>query len=285
MWSYPRKITASSPTKPAHQPETDVPPQKTKDSRASWATRKPASRSDEADNLVVSSIRMEGTITIEVDHRETWPVVEALDSHPQIEVVQCQLDLGDFCVVGDEGNKLLIERKCCTEGDRARTDFEQSIVGDGRLFDQSERLMLARENAQNRIVPVFLIEGDVYSNSQSMLVQQIDGALSFLASIQQVNVLTSLSANHSAYIIAKLATHFALGLFDPVVLHKAKPKMVDEQKIYILQSMPGISRNLAIALLEAFGSVAAVAQASDAALSGVAGMGPKRVHALRQALS
>ena len=274
------KISTSTPAKNATKGADKSPTP----SAAGWKDRQAGSRAGEAANLDVSSIRMAGTVTIEIDHRETPEVGEALDAHPQIEVVRRTLDLGDFRVVDSEGNELLIERKHCTNT-RGRTDFESSVVSDGRLFDQSERLKFARANSDNLVVPVFVIEGDLYSNSQSMLVQQIDGALGFLSAIQQVSVLPTLNANHSAYVIAKLATHFAHGLFTPVTLHKAKPKQLDEQKLYILQALPGVSRGLAEALLEQFGSIAAVMTASDEQLLSVAGMGKKRVAALREALS
>jgi Fanconi anemia group M protein len=188
------------------------------------------------------------------------------------------LDLGDIQVEDSEGNSLVIERKRC-DGAHTKTDFESSVV-DGRLFDQSERLKLKAGASDHQCIPIILLEGDLYTHAKSMLCQQIDGAISFLCAIQKMSVLPCLNQNHTAYVIAKLASHFKSGLFASVSLHKAKPKAIFEQKAYALESLPGVSSKTAEALLLAFGSVRAVMTASRTELLKVPGMGPKRVDAL-----
>jgi len=100
--------------------------------------------------------------------------------------------------------------------------------------------------------------------------------LSYLAAIQRISVLSSYGANHSAYIVAKLASHFVDGLYTPIQRHKTKPKALLSQKLFVLESLPGISSGIAEALLERFGSVRAVAQAQEHELASVKGVGPKR---------
>lgn len=240
----------------------------------------PASkRVKEAGRLDVSSIKMAGPVTIEIDHRETKLISEILDKHPKITVKRVALELADFRVEDREGNELLIERKRCEPTEASpdgRNDFESSIIGDGRLFDQSERLKFKAANSDHQVIPIVLLEGDVYEHSTKMLVQQIDGAISFLAAIQRISVMTSYSANHSAYVIAKLASHFIDGLYTPVSMHRAKPKALWDQKRYVLESLPFISSGIAEALLGRFGSVRGVAKAEEHELASVKGMGPKR---------
>ncbi|WP_342632793.1 ERCC4 domain-containing protein [Marinobacter alkaliphilus] len=247
----------------------------------------PESRAREASRLDVSSIKMPGDITIEVDHRETKLISELLSGHPNIRVKRVTLELGDFRVEDREGNELLIERKRCEPTESApdsHNDFESSIVGDGRLFDQAERLHFRASNSDHQVIPVVLIEGDVHRHSQTMLIQQVDGALSWLVAIQRVSILTSLGANHSAYQIAKLASHFVDGLFTPIARHKKKPKALVSQKLYVLESLPGISTGIAEALLERFGSIRAMAQASELELASVKGVGPKRSREIARVL-
>lgn len=237
------------------------------------------SRAKEAARLDISRIKMPADITIEVDHRETKLISELLAKHPNITVKRATLELADFRIEDREGNELLIERKRCqpTESSPdAHTDFETSIVVDGRLFDQSERLKFKASNSDHQVIPIVLLEGDVHGNSKTMLIQQIDGALSFLAAVQRISVLSSYGANHSAWIVAKLASHFIDGLFSPVSMHRAKPKALWDQKRYCLESLPGISSGIAEALLERFGSVRAVAMAEEHELASVKGVGPKR---------
>jgi len=236
-----------------------------------------AARAKESGRLDISKIKMPGNITIEVDHRETKLISELLSKHPNITVSRVALELADFRIEDREGNELLIERKRCQRTEAspdAHTDFESSIIVDGRLFDQSERLKFKAANSDHQVIPIILLEGDVHSNSHSMLIQQIDGAISFLGVVQKISVLSSYGANHSAWMVAKLASHFVDGLFTPVARHKSKPKALWNQKLYVLESLPGVSSGIAESLLERFGSVRAAAEERD--LASVKGIGPKR---------
>lgn len=242
-----------------------------------------SARASEAMNLDVSSIKMLGPVTIQVDHREPEVLNQLLADHPMITVERVSLDLGDILVEDHEGNRLIIERKRCDDS-HGKTDFEFSIQDDGRLFDQSERLKMAAGASDKQVIPVFLLEGDVYGNSNTMLCQQIDGALSFLSAIQKVSVLPVYNQNHAAYMVAKLASHFVDGLYTPVSLHKAKPKAIFEQQRYVLEALPGVSCKVAETLLEHFGSVRKVMTASKKDLLAVNGLGPKKVEALLSVL-
>lgn len=145
-------------------------------------------RATEALNLDITSIKMVGPITIKVDYREPDSLSELLSHHPQTTVERISLDLGDILVEDRAGNRLIIERKRC-DTTTEKNDFEASVQVDGRLFDQSERLKMEAGASDRQVIPVFLLEGDVYGNSGSMLCQQIDGALSFLSAVQKVSVL------------------------------------------------------------------------------------------------
>ncbi|WP_273208786.1 ERCC4 domain-containing protein [Marinobacter subterrani] len=237
----------------------------------------------EAGRLDITSIKMPKPITIEVDHRETRLISDLLSAHPLISVETSQLELADFRITDREGNELLIERKRCT-GDGMKTDFEASIQTSGRLFDQSERLRFQVSNSDHQVIPVIILEGNVHANATSMLLQQVDGAISFIAAVQRISLLSTYNANHSAYAIAKLASHFIDGLYTPVSLHQAKPKALFSQKTYVLESLPGISTKIAEALLEHFGSVRAVTQASEGELVRVPGIGAKRAREISRVL-
>lgn len=240
-----------------------------------------ASRAGDARRLNVASIKMPAAVTIEVDHREPELLSSILDTHEQITLERVSLELSDFRVTDHEGNELLIERKRCA-ADSGKSDFEASLVNDGRLFDQSERLKLSASNSDHQVIPVVLLEGDVYAGAPELLVQQIDGALSFLSAVQRISVLCSYNANHSAYLIAKLASHFVDGLYQPVTLHKRKPRALDQQQLYVLESLPGVSSVLAEELLQHFGCLKNVFTASPEALSAVPGMGPKKIKAVQR---
>lgn len=258
------------------------------------ATQKPArrradklhpgqDRASETLNLDIPSIKMIGPVTIQLDHREPESLTALLASHPQVTVERVSLDLGDIQVEDREGNRLIIERKRC-DSTTEKNDFEASVQVDGRLFDQSERLKLEAGASDRQAIPIFLLEGDVYGNSGSMLCQQIDGALSFLSAVQRISVLPTYNQTHTAYVTLKLASHFIDGLYSPVSLHKSKPKAVFDQQHYVLESLPGVSSKIAKALLVEFGSVRKVMSATETELRAVEGLGPRKVKALMSVL-
>ncbi len=240
------------------------------------------SRAHEAAQLDIPSIKMVSPVTVQVDHREPKELINLMKSHPMVTVEVLSLDLGDIAVEDASGNRLLIERKRCDDT-LPKSDFEVSVQ-DGRLFDQSERLKMEASVSDLQIIPIVLLEGDVYTNSTTMLVQAIDGALSFLSSIQRISVLPALHLNHSAYLILKLASHFVGGLYSPVTLHKSKPKVIWDQQRYALESLPGISTKVAELLLAEFGSVRKVMSASEDELLAIKGLGKRKVEALMSVL-
>jgi len=232
-------------------------------------------RAQEAGRLNIAGIKVKGPITVEVDHRETKLMESLLNEHPEVAVKRVQLELADYRIVDREGNELLVERKRCTTAHQ-KTDLESSIQVDARLFDQSERLKFIAANSDHQIIPILLLEGDVYSNAGSMIIQAIDGAISFLATAQKLSVWSTYNATHSAYTLIKLASHFLDGLYQPVSLHRGqKPAVLFEQKRYLLEALPGVSTVIAEALLKEFGTVAKVLTASESQLAGAKGIGPK----------
>lgn len=229
----------------------------------------------EASKLDIALIKIPSPITIEIDSRETKLIENLLKAHPQITVTRSSLEVADFRVYDHEGGELLIERKRCT-GDGHKTDFETSLQAGARLFDHSERLQFIAANSDHQIIPILILEGNVYGNAGSMLLKQIDGAISYLAAVQRISVLSTYSASHSAYLIAKLASHFVSGRYASRSSGRAKPKGLFAQKRHVLESIPGVSEVLAENLLEKFGSVKGVSIATEEELASVKGVGRKR---------
>ena len=225
-----------------------------------------ADHTAEAELLDLSTIKVPDEVTITIDHREPKELLDLFDGLPNVTVELAELPVGDILLNG----RIAIERKCCT-GDR--TDFEASIIDDEkRLFFQSEKLRL-----DDSITPIVLLEGPVYENSRSMLIQQIDGAVSFLTAIQGLSVVNTLSIRHTAYFALKLATHDRSGLGYDLALRPKKPKLLSDQLAFTLEGMPGISANTAKKIAEVYPSLAAVCSATREDLLKIPGMGPKRL--------
>jgi len=252
------EIAANQPTKLVETPERNEPG---------------ISRAHEALNLDISSIKVPDPVTIRVDTWEPAELVEMLRQIHNVEVIVEALPIGDFVL----NEVVVVERKCCTG---AQTDFESSIINDDkRLFYQSEKLKFEEDK-----IAILLIEGDVYANSSRMLVQQIDGALSFLSVIQKLSILPTYNLNHTAYVLVKLATHHRSGLGYELGLRSRKPKTLLPQQRFVLEGLPGVNAEMAGRLLEAFGSIQAVCAAEIDDLLKVPGIGPKRAQQIFEVL-
>jgi ERCC4-type nuclease len=161
-----------------------------------------------------------------------------------------------------------------------KTDFERSLTSEGRLFQKADRLTFIAENSDQHIVPVMLLEGDVYQNSKGLSLTQIDGAISFLAGVQRISILSTVNAKHSAHMILRLASAFLSGQMLPSDRSKAKPKALFEQKMNALRALPGVDEITAELLLREFGSIQALASAGADRIAAIKGIGPHKANAI-----
>jgi ERCC4-type nuclease len=102
---------------------------------------------------------------------------------------------------------------------------------------------------------------------------------------QGIALLRSGYQRHSALWIHRLAVRcqqLEPAAERPAYAQRPRPKPGDETAEALLASVPGISTTSARALLEQFGSVAAVVSADPADLRAVPGIGPERARALEQ---
>lgn len=233
---------------------------------------RPASRREEADGLDLASIPVPDPVCLRIDHREPEALFQAYDGLPNVQVERVDLGVGDIEING----QIIVERKRCqASGSKGagRTDFEDSVTGKGkRLFFQSEKMRL-----EEGVIPVILLEGEPHEDASGMLIQQIDGMLSFLMVVQKLNVITTYSLHHTAYMLLKMAVHHRSGLGYEVALRGSKPKEPRKQLAFVLEGLPGVSANMAKRLADHFGSMRALVMASDEELSAVKGMGPKTI--------
>lgn len=193
-----------------------------------------------------------------VDNREPARMVDLLRTVENLELSGANLEAGDYVVP----DRLVIERKTVT-------DFVTSITEDEkRLFHQTEAM------ATSEMMGVLLIEGDIYAQ-QRMALPQIAGALSFIAVIQRVSIIPTLGLEHSAMMIAKLVRHAVHGLGYDLGLRGSAPRDPAKAAAFLLEGLPGVSASRARALLAHFGSLQAIALASEAQLREIEGIGPK----------
>lgn len=185
-----------------------------------------------------------------------------------IHLVTATLPCGDYCL----GDILGIERKTAA-------DLARSII-DGRLFRQVGSLR------QGYRRPLLLVEG--LSDGAAVVGvpwPAVRGALMSVSVCFGVPVLRSIDASDSAALIAAAARQLCDPLDIPYVRPGYRPKGWRRRALYILQGLPGIGPRRARALLERFGSVAAVVTADASALADVAGIGDGVARSIREALA
>ncbi|TBW57475.1 hypothetical protein EZI54_07390 [Marinobacter halodurans] len=204
---------------------------------------------------------------------------KALSSHERVEVrenPELKVDLSYFNSRGDE---LVIRRLLAVQDGNA----DDLIEGQGLLFEATEALNFQAANTDHRVMAVVLIQCNVYDMlSSQMTRRQIDGAISFVTAVDQVSVFPCESDERAVELIWQLLGHFQRSA---IVRSETRPviTLLDE-KCALLQTIPGISRSLAEAILYRFGTIQALANALPSEIETVDGIGRRRARAIARVL-
>ncbi|MBI2143057.1 hypothetical protein HYU20_01820 [Candidatus Woesearchaeota archaeon] len=208
-------------------------------------------------------------ITILADMREKYSgVVSALyDEGALIELKT--LPTGDF----------LCSSRAAVEVKRA-PDFVNSII-DGRLLQQLKEL---KENFER---PVIIIEGseeqDLYS-IRNVHPNAIRGMLATIAVSYGMPILYSKNPKDTAGLLVAIAKREKEANAPEPTLHSQKPSTLAQRQEYVIASLPGVETKLARALLEKFGTVAEVINATEEHLQKVELIGPKKAAEIRKVI-
>lgn len=219
----------------------------------------------------LTTIPLEIDVLVRLDHREPDALATMLRAHPRIRVEIVSLEIGDI-LIESNGKTILVERK-------AVMDMESSIQS-GRVFDQAQRIGMLGDAAHG----VVIHEGNAFDAVGTILPQSLTGAITCLGLLQGMIILQTLDLAHTAWAIAKLA-HHAHSLGYELNVHRQKPKPLLDAKTYALQSLPGVSGELAARLLSHFGSVRAALSASEDELQKVPGIGAKTAKRIVETVS
>jgi len=200
-----------------------------------------------------------GKLKIIVDAREKSGAIMAFLRE------RCDIELRNL----PEGDYLLSDRVCVER--KTVQDFLQSII-DKRLMGQMTDL---RRNFQ---IPVLIIEGtDSLYSLRNIHPNAVRGTLASLAVDFDVPVIPSESEEDTANILYAMARREQEDNRRPVSLRTdRKPQLLYEKQRFIVESLPNVSAVLAERLLNRFGSVERVFQASQEELEEVEGIGSKK---------
>jgi DNA excision repair protein ERCC-4 len=194
---------------------------------------------------------------------ETFGVLKA---RHDVALTVATLEYGDYSIAG----QLSFERKTAE-------DLGRSII-DGRLFRQMSAL---RRRAKR---PVLLVEGlQLLSSPSGVPWHAVRGALVSVAVVFGVPILAADGPEESAEIMVIAARQMARTTSVAYVRPGYQPKDWRRRALFILQGLPSVGPRRAAALLDAFGSVAAVMAADAEGLARVDGIGMQVAERIRKA--
>ncbi len=202
-------------------------------------------------------IKEESSVVILADHREKNNRIVKELINIGVSVKTTQLTTADYVLSGEVGVEL-----------KKTEDFVNSIV-DGRLLTQVKDLK------QRYPKSVLIIEGenDLYS-VRRVHANAIRGMLASISLGFNVPILYTKNPVDTAALLAVMAKREQDKGRD-FSYHPQKPKSLDEQQKYVVSSFPSIGPSNAQKLLEHFGSIKKIVNATLEELTQVEGIGKK----------
>lgn len=206
---------------------------------------------------LVDDAENQGIPTVFIDYRESKSGVARELSRLGVNIVSTTLSVADYQL----SEEVAVERK-------SAQDFASSIM-DKRLYKQAKDLV------ENFKTPIFMVEGEnLYAGG--LHPNAIRGALASLAVDFGISIIPTRSPEDTAAMIYRLALREMKKISKEIQLRtERKPLTLWEQQLYIIESLPNVGPVTARKLLEEFGSVKEVINASKDDLKKVDGVGDK----------
>ncbi len=213
-------------------------------------------------NTLQKFIAQEQAVAILADHREknNRVVKELIDAG--VSVKTAQLTTADYVVSGKVGVEL-----------KKVPDFVASII-DGRILDQVRDL----KNSFQKAVLVIEGEEDIYT-VRNVHANAIRGMLASIVLDFHVPVLYTKNPQDTAALLAVMAKR-EQGKEIDFTIHPLKPKSIREQQEFIVAAFPNIGVQTAKVLLEHFGSIKNLVNATEGQLTELKGIGDKTAQQL-----
>lgn len=201
------------------------------------------------------------SVRVYADKRERNSFVVNELKKKGIEVIEKQMDVADYVLSDSIG----VERKTVK-------DFLSSLV-DGRLFSQLMNLVISFEK------PLLLLEGmqEELFTLRNIHRNAIIGALSSIALKFQIPIIYTKDEYETAEFLYIIACREQLSKNKTSSLRIRKKNLsFAEQQRFVVESLPLVGPKLAGELLEKFGSIKAIANASQKDLMKVKKVGEKK---------
>jgi len=184
-------------------------------------------------------------LIIYCDYREKGNAVLKLLSEKNINIKLETLDIGDFLL----SDRLIIEFKTAE-------DFVNSII-DKRIFEQAKKL-------RNYERPIIIIQNysEIFS-IRNIHQNAILGTISSLLINYNIPIIGTNSPLETSELLIQLAKREQQETSNNFTLHSSKPLNLKQQQEFIIAGLPGIGNTLNKPLLEKFGSIKNVVNASS----------------------
>ncbi len=204
-------------------------------------------------------------VRIVADDRENaGGVIDALRRLPEAVVEVRRLACGDFLI----GERIVVERKTAI-------DFAASVV-DGRVFRQAERMKRGSRCG------VLLIEGNGTGDQVAGVNREaLQGALIHLAVFGGLAILRSRNPDETAHLLVYLGRQAVAWAHGALPRPGHRPKGRRARRLFVLQGFPRVGPGRAARLFDHFGSIRAIANASEDELAAVEGIGPVVARGIR----
>lgn len=231
----------------------------------------PAGKPANGQSTLFQHTEASDNVFIFADAREqASQVLRELSFFPDVRVHTKTLEVGDFVI----GPDVVIERKT-TE------DFLSSVI-DGRLLGQ----LMNMSHAYAR--PLLILEGkpDDLFTLRNMHENAIIGMLSTIALTYRIPIFFTKNAQETAKYIRLMAKREQQGNDREIRLRVGRKGFTRaEQQQFLVESLPGIGPTVAKSLLEHFGSIQKLVNASNDELKEVEKIGPKKAQAILEVLT
>lgn len=210
-------------------------------------------------------------VTLEIDDREADEIVTMLTDVPNLHIIRTHLEMADF--VARIGNRILaIERK-------TSSDLCASLE-DNRLAEQVHRM------SGSGIPCCFVIEGGM-TGVKAQPLPRLASMRTRLNFGMNMRVIETIDMADTAYTIVTAIRDCFFGTGTAFDLKPVKIPGIGsvERAMHMLQAIPGISPTRASALIQRFGSIAGVANATAKEIATIDGIGSKTAAALHEVLN
>ncbi|KYK21034.1 hypothetical protein AYK25_03995 [Thermoplasmatales archaeon SM1-50] len=196
------------------------------------------------------------TLKIIVDHRESRSPVMRFLTQKDIIIEPQQLDVGDYIV----SSRIGVERKTVD-------DFLNSLI-EGKLFVQMKNLRAAYSR------PLLLIEGDNLLTKRNISHNAIFGSFSAIMVDFGIPIITTHTPQETAdFLTVMVHREQKEGDRAVAVRGEKTARTISEQQQFLVEGLPNVSAVLAQRLLQHFGSIRTLVNASEEDLCQINGIG------------